>query len=66
MFKLYFNVLSPLLVFCCVKNLLRCIGAESGAGVGAGAGAEAGAGAGAGTDKNLVGRLNLACIWCSG
>ena len=72
MCKLYFKVLSFYLVFCCVINLFRCLGAESGAGAvagggaGAGAEAEAGAGAGAGTDKNLAGRLTLACIWCSG
>ena len=35
----YFKVLSFFLVFCCVINLLRCLGAEAGAGSGAGAGA---------------------------
>ena len=51
---LYFKVLRFFLLFCCVINLLRCLGAEAEAGAGPGEGAEAeagaGAGAGAGTD----------------
>ena len=63
MCKLYFKVLSFFLLFCCVINLLRCLGAEVGAGTGAGAGA----GAGAGTDKTKpAGRLTLPFLWCSG